>query len=247
MHGTAARPARTPRFPPEYTCTSTFFKHPGSVTTGKEPRGSASPMAPRKAGYRLVVFGGIQHGALSLIEPVLVPCYCAGRWASPNSPTPFTVSWKRRKASTGERVQPKNAGYWGSAVAHTERVEICSFGGGSAADDLGSGDDGPKCRSQPLHPRSPHSFLHAPLPGHHPVGDRIPLLFLVFWTLVPSGLVFCSVTDGVAIGGGKTGGQIHSPPFGVGMEYLFEDNYVLDSLGLLSGIISFWWIYPRGF
>jgi hypothetical protein len=124
MHGTAARPARTPRFPPEYTCTSTFFKHPGSVMTGKEPRGSASPMAPRKAGYRLVVFGGIQHGALSLIEPVLVPCYCAGRWASPNSPTPFTVSWKRRKASTGERVQPKNAGYWGSAVAHTERVEI---------------------------------------------------------------------------------------------------------------------------
>lgn len=119
-----------------------------------------------------------------------------------------------------------------------------------AADGLGCGSHGPKCRLETLPPRfSALLFFMRPVPGHHPV--RGAFLFFCFapWPfLCRAG--FFSVTE---IGGVKTGRQIHTPPpfGGVGMEYLIEDIlrfwiFCWIFLSFSHGIVSFGGYIPGG-
>ena len=121
---TAARPARTPRFPPEDSCINTLQNTP--VPRVGIPDGSPKSRLPSDGGP--MVFGGVQHGALSLIEPALVRWLMLGEAGVLESPKAFPVCWTGRPVSRPGNVFTQNAGYWGSASLNAlrfpERVEI---------------------------------------------------------------------------------------------------------------------------
>jgi hypothetical protein len=88
-----------------------------------------------------------------------------------------------------------------------------------AADGLGCGDHGPKCRLETHPPRfSAFLFFMRPVPGHHPVRGAF---FFFALHRGPSflGQVFSASRK---LEGLKLAGKYTPPPFGgVGMEYLY--------------------------
>ena len=79
-------------------------------------------------------------------------------------------------------------------------------------------------------------FMHPVLDINRRSGPQSSFYFTFFALLGPPArfflIFFFSQRHGRDIGGGKTGRAIYRPPLGVvgGMEYLFEDNYVLESM-----------------
>ena len=123
-----------------------------------------------------------------------------------------------------------------------------------AADGLGCGAHGPKCRPETLPPRfSAFLFFMRPVPGHHPVRGAFFFFALRRGPFFRAGLF--SVTE---IGRVKTGGQIqhttvwrrwHGIP-------LLRTSYVFFFFCFFFWISCWicysswhrliWWIYPRG-